>query len=154
MSNTELSLQTGNNHQERVELRNDGGYVYLILEPDQQNKWLYYKWRGFLLTDELVSGYNTILEMLTKEKFTHILADHSSIVGPWNEVNTWLINEWTPRANEAGLKFFAVHTASDLFSNISLELFLNNNTHQRFVSHVFDKLDDARLWLQGQKNHA
>lgn len=120
----------------------------MILEPDHQNHWLYYKWRGFLLMEELQNGYNAILELVEKEKFTALLADHSSIVGPWNEVVEWLANEWTPRANQAGLKHFAIKTANDLFSNISLELFMLDNRNPAYKIQVFEKLPDAQDWLK------
>jgi hypothetical protein len=135
----------------KIELKNEGGYVYLILEADHQNRWLYYRWRGFLLMDELKTGFNKIVELVEQEKLTAVLADHSNIVGPWNEVISWLVAEWTPRANRAGLRHFAIRTASDLFSNISLELFLLDNKAPEYTTKVFDNLDEAKSWL-AQRN--
>ncbi|MCU0448242.1 MAG: STAS/SEC14 domain-containing protein [Bernardetiaceae bacterium] len=135
----------------KLELKNEGGYVYLILEPDHQNKWLYYRWRGFLLMDELKTGFAKVLDLVEKEQFTAVLADHANIVGPWNEVVDWLANEWTPRANQAGLTHLAIRTASDLFSNISLEMFLMDNRSPHYHTKVFESLDDAKHWLRQAK---
>jgi hypothetical protein len=135
-----------------IELTNEGGYVYLSIETDKKNNWIYYKWRGFLLIEELKTGYNKILEVLEKERLDTALADHSNIVGPWNEANEWLVNEWTPRANKSGLRNLAINTAGDLFSNISLELFLINNKQTNYSTQVFDTLEDAKSWLKKIKN--
>ncbi len=135
-----------------IELKNEGGYVYLIIEADRKNDWLYYRWRGFLLIEELKIGYNKILEILEQEKLDTALADHTNIVGPWNEANEWLVAEWTPRANKSGLKNLAINTAGDLFSNISLELFLINNKNTNYSTQVFDTLEDAKNWLKKIKN--
>jgi hypothetical protein len=135
-----------------IELKNSGGYVYLLIEIDKKNDWLYYKWRGFLLLEELQTGYNKILEVLEQEKLANALADHSNIVGPWNEANEWLVAEWTPKANRLGLKNLAINTAGDLFSNISLELFLINNKNTNYSTQVFDTLEDAKNWLKKTQN--
>ncbi len=131
----------------KIELKNEGGYVYLILEPDQQTQCLHYRWRGFLLMDELKTGFTKILELVEQRQMTALLADHANIVGPWNEIIEWLVAEWTPRANKAGLKYFAIHTATDLFSNISLELFLIDNKAPQYTTKVFDNMGDAKSWL-------
>lgn len=141
------NLQVTSNS-ERIELKNEGGYVYLIIETDKVNNWLYYKWRGFLLIEELKKGYAKILEVLENQKLQRALADHANIVGPWNEANEWLVNEWTPKANKLGLKYLAINTAGDLFSNISLELFLINNKNSHYTTQVFDTLEEAKSWLR------
>ncbi|GAB4200278.1 MAG: hypothetical protein OHK0057_04340 [Thermoflexibacter sp.] len=141
------NLQVTSNS-ERIELKNEGGYVYLMIEADKENNWLYYKWRGFLLMEELKKGYNKILEVLESQKLQRALADHANIVGPWNEANEWLVNEWTPKANKLGLKYLAINTAGDLFSNISLELFLINNKNSYYTTQVFDTLEEAKSWLR------
>jgi len=148
MNNLQIILEKTNS----IELKNEGGYVYLVIEVDKKNNWLHYKWRGFLLTEELKIGYNKILEVLEQEKLDTALADHANIVGPWNEANEWLVAEWTPRANKLGLRNLAINTAGDLFSNISLELFLINNKNTNYTTQVFDTLEDAKNWLKKIKN--
>lgn len=146
------NLQLISDNINTIELKNEGGYVYLAIEIDKENSCLYYKWRGFLLIEELKVGYNKILEILERERLEMALADHSQIVGPWNEANEWLVAEWTPRANKVGLRYLAVNTAGDLFSNISLELFLINNKNTNYDTQVFDTLEDAKNWLKKVKN--
>ncbi|MCS6967204.1 MAG: hypothetical protein RMJ44_01890 [Cytophagales bacterium] len=144
MDRTLLSLPSDSDS--FLELKNEGGYVYMCFELDVHRRQLYYKWRGFLLMDELNTGYNKIIELVKQYGFSSLIADHSNIVGPWNEIIDWLIAEWTPQMNKAGLKKMAIVTANDLFSNISLELFLMDNYHAKYEIKVFDTLEDAKLW--------
>ncbi|MCS7019583.1 MAG: hypothetical protein RMJ87_10855 [Cytophagales bacterium] len=130
-----------------LELKNEGGYVYMYFEPDIANHLLYYKWRGFLLIDELNTGYGKIAELVRDYKITSLIADHSNIVGPWNEIIDWLVAEWTPQMNMAGLRKMAIITATDLFSNISLELFLMDNNQAKYEIKVFDTLQEAKQWI-------
>jgi hypothetical protein len=129
-----------------LELKNEGGYVYMFFELDTAKQQLYYKWRGFLLMDELNTGYGTIAEIVREHKITSLVADHSNIVGPWNEIVDWLVSEWTPQMNISGLRKMAIITSTDLFSNISLELFLMDNSHAKYEVKVFDTLQEAKKW--------
>ncbi|WP_448518692.1 hypothetical protein [Rhodoflexus sp.] len=129
-----------------LELKNEGGYVYMFLEPDISLQQLYYKWRGFLLMDELITGYGKIAEVVRTKGIRSLVADHSSIVGPWNEIIDWLVSEWTPQMNEAGLKKMAIISTTDLFANISLELFLMDNSQAKYAIEVFDTLAEAKKW--------
>lgn len=130
-----------------IELKNEGGYVYMLFEPDIPNQQLYYKWRGFLLMDELSTGYGKIADLVREYKITSLIADHSAIVGPWNEIIDWLVSEWTPQMNMAGLRKMAIICSNDLFSNISLELFLMDNSHAKYEVKIFDTVSDAKKWV-------
>jgi hypothetical protein len=129
-----------------LELRNEGGYVYMFFELNIAKQQLYYKWRGFLLMDELSTGYSKIAEIVREHKITSLIADHSNIVGPWNEIVDWLVTEWTPQMNMAGLRKMAIITSTDLFSNICLELFMMDNNHAKYKVKIFDTLQEAKKW--------
>ncbi len=132
-----------------IQLKNTFGSTYLTIEYDAQNQWIFYRWRGFIRAHEIKEGFSKILDVVAETKCSSILGDHSSIVGPWNECNDWLIKEWTPHAVKVGFKYWAIYTGDDLFSNISLELFLLGDRSKIYYwVHVFDGITLAREWLK------
>ena len=131
-------------------VNNEFGSVCLTVEYDEKMQWVFYQWKGFIRMQDIKTGYNKIIEQVEENNAVAVLADHSQIVGPWNEANDWLINDWTPRALQAGMFYWAINTGNDLFSNISLEMFLSKNSQGKYKVQVFEQLSDAKKWLSNR----
>lgn len=130
------------------QLTNALGSVYLTLEYDEKQKWARCSWRGFIRLPEIQEGFDTIINYMNENKCYVLFSDHSGIVGPWNEGNEWLFSDWQPRAIEKGLRYWAINTGDDLFSNISLELFLTKEETEDYMVKVFESSQDAQDWLK------
>ncbi len=128
-------------------VNNEFGSVCLTVEYDEKSQWVFYQWKGFIRMQDIKTGYNKIIEQVAENNAVAVLADHSQIVGPWNEANEWLTFDWTPRAIQAGMFYWAINTGNDLFSNISLEMFLSKNSNGDYKVQVFEQLSDANKWL-------
>jgi hypothetical protein len=131
-------------------INNEFGSVCLTVEYDEKSQWVFYQWKGFIRMQDIKTGYNKIIEQVVENNAVAVLADHSQIVGPWNEANDWLTNDWTPRAIQAGIFYWAINTGNDLFSNISLEMFLNKYSQGQYKVQVFEQLADASKWLSNR----
>jgi len=131
-------------------VNNEFGSVCLTVEYDEKAQWVFYQWKGFIRMQDIKTGYNKIIEQVVENNAVAVLADHSQIVGPWNEANDWLINDWTPRALQAGMFYWAINTGNDLFSNISLEMFLSKNSQGQYKVQVFEQFSDANKWLSNR----
>ncbi len=131
-------------------VNNEFGSVCLTVEYDEKSQWVFYQWKGFIRMQDIKTGYNKIIEQVAENNAIAVLADHSQIVGPWNEANDWLTTDWTPRAIQAGMFYWAINTGNDLFSNISLEMFLSKNSQGKYKVQVFEQLEDATKWLSNR----
>lgn len=130
------------------QLTNSLGSVYLTIEYDEKQKWAHCAWRGFIRLPEIQEGFDAIINFLEEKECYVLFSDHSGIVGPWNEGNEWLFNDWQPRAIEKGLRYWAINTGDDLFSNISLELFLTKEQSKDYMVKVFEDNQSAKDWLK------
>lgn len=130
------------------QLTNALGSVYLKLEFDEKTKCAIVSWRGFIRLPEIKQGFDTIIDFMDKNQCHALFSDHSGIVGPWNEGNEWLFGDWQPRAIKKGLRYWAINTGDDLFSNISLELFLTKEEDRDYVVKVFEDNKSSKDWLE------
>ncbi len=130
------------------QLTNALGSVYLKLEFDEKTKCTIVSWRGFIRLPEIKQGFDTIIDFMDKNQCHALFSDHSGIVGPWNEGNEWLFGDWQPRAIKKGLRYWAINTGDDLFSNISLELFLTKEEERDYVVKVFEDNKSSKEWLK------
>ncbi|WP_291726473.1 hypothetical protein [Bernardetia sp.] len=53
-----------------------------------------------------------------------------------------------PVFKNIGVSKLAIILSSDIFSQISIEQLIEDNTEAEFITHYFDKEDKALLWLQ------
>lgn len=130
------------------QLTNSLGSVYLTIEYNEKQNWTQCTWRGFIRLPEIQEGFNAIIDFLEDKVCFALFSDHSGIVGPWNEGNEWLFSDWQPRALQKGLRYWAINTGDDLFSNISLELFLTKEKSEEYMIKVFEDNQNAQDWLK------
>lgn len=129
----------------RQELRSSLDKVYLTIETDSENRWIFTDWQGYLTADNIKTGAKAYVEALAKSGFSCVLNDTRSVRGPWDHSMDWVINEWAPSAAKAGLKHFAMITTPNSFADGSAANFYAQLT--AFKGQVFDNMSTAREWL-------
>jgi hypothetical protein len=67
-----------------TELVNQLGNVYLTLEYDGDNNWLYTSWVGYQTYHNVVNGAHAILQLLQEHACPFLLNDNRAVVGPWD----------------------------------------------------------------------
>jgi len=128
------------------ELKSSLGRVYLTITTDQENRWIFVDWQGYLTADNIKTGAAAYTAALAKAGFSCVLNDTRSVRGPWDHSMDWVINTWAPNAAQAGLRHFAMVTTPATLAEGSAANFYAQLT--AFQSAVFDNLADARHWLQ------
>jgi hypothetical protein len=85
---------------------------------------------------------------MRKHRVNKILGDDTALPMIYGEDQTWIIENWMPRAFAAGLKFVANKKPNVYWGNVAV-----SRVQRRFPSGLtarsFSNLDDARGWLQG-----
>ncbi|MCC5945614.1 MAG: hypothetical protein JJT94_11820 [Bernardetiaceae bacterium] len=63
------------------------------------------------------------------------------------DTQEWVDTYIQPRALQAGVKYFAYIVSEDLFSQVSIEQTMEENTAQNFTTQYFESEDTAVTWL-------
>ena len=130
----------------RQELRSALGKVYLTIETDADNRWIFTDWQGYLTAENIKTGAQAYTKALADSGFSCVLNDTRSVRGPWDHSMDWVINEWAPNAARAGLRHFAMISTPETLADGSAASFYGQLT--AFQGHVFDNTVDARDWLR------
>ncbi len=130
----------------RQELKNAFGRVFLTIEVDHKNKWVFVDWMGYLTEDNVKTGATAYIEALSKAGFHCVLNDTRLILGGWDHSLGWVLNEWAPKAARAGLKHFAMITTPETFGESTASTFYAKL--KSFQAKVFDDKTRAEEWLR------
>lgn len=128
------------------ELKSSLGKVYLTIETDLENRWIFVDWQGYLTAENIKIGAQAYTDALAASGFCCVLNDTRSVRGPWDHSMDWVINEWAPNAAKAGLKHFALISTPETLADGSAANFYAQLT--AFEAQVFDNMAEAKQWLR------
>ena len=129
----------------KQELTTPLGRVYLAIDTDRANKWVFTDWMGYLTAESIKQGAEAYTAALAKSGFSCVLNDTRSVRGPWDHSMDWVINVWAPNAAKAGLKYFALISNPETLADGSAANFYAQLT--AFHAEVFDNMAAAQKWL-------
>ncbi|MFC7000057.1 hypothetical protein [Rufibacter roseus] len=81
--------------------------------------------------------------------YSCVLNDTSNVVGGWDHSLDWVVNEWSPRAAESGVQYFALITTPESFAEATASDFFSSI--RAFEVRVFQNMVDAKAWLLQQQ---
>jgi len=102
--------------------------------------------RVYLTEDNIKSGAIAYTNALAEAKYNCVLNDTRLILGSWNHSLKWVLNDWAPRASQAGLKHFAMITTPETFAESTASAFYAKL--KSFRAQVFDSKSKAEDWLR------
>lgn len=118
------------------------GRVYLTVETDEVNRWIFTDWKGYLTVDSVQNGATAYTVALANAGFSRVLNDTRAVRGPWDHSMDWVLNVWAPQAAQAGLKYFAMVTSPETLADSSAANFYAQLT--AFHAEVFDTVEAAQ----------
>ncbi|GAB2704733.1 hypothetical protein GCM10011495_15980 [Hymenobacter frigidus] len=121
--------------------------VYLTIEFDEANKWIYTNWIGVLHTEKVIQGCQATLEFLREKPCPLMLNDNREVVGSWNSANDWIAQNWMPQALAMGLKRFAHIVSPGIFGQASAAEMITRVGSQ-FEMRLFEDMEMAKAWLR------
>ena len=122
----------------------NGSCCTLSLEPDG---WLRATWRGFVDTEEALSGAEDYLRSLAGLRNPLLLNDNIALLGPWFDSVEWLERIWLPQARQMGLRHIAHVVQADLLSDI-LTVTLRGGLVSGVEIQIFQQVAEAEAWLR------
>lgn len=102
---------------------------------------------GFVDGEELRRGMNKGVELLLAKGSNKWLAEMSSRKVHTDEDQKWIVDDWTPRAVAAGLRYTAFVLPKSVVSKMSLKRMNQVIAERTLEIGYFDDLEEARRWL-------
>lgn len=88
------------------------------------------------------------LALLKEKSASRWIADASKMEGSFEDSNDWLAEEWTPRAQAAGLKRVVFVVSPDFFNELSTQEYAERNAELESPS--FKTIEEAVSWIKGR----
>jgi len=103
---------------------------------------------GFIAPDEFKTVSNELLNIIETKKVKKQLNDVRKMKVLKPELQEWSLSTWFPKAQKAGLKYFAFVVPEDLFGKASMDG-ANRNVKDTFGIEIqhFNSMDKAKDWL-------
>ena len=123
------------------------------LEFDLEHEYLFASWKGTLSLEQAQFGAMKKLEIIQMKGTRRLMIDQSHIIGTWVHAKEWLLRTWMPQVVSAGLKRLAFIYATDMFGQLSLQLFMEKASG--IECNAFSSIEEAEAWLiQNEENAA
>ena len=130
----------------KTTLTNSFDKVFLTIEFDAANQWIYNNWTGVLPTEKVIQGCQATIDFLRENRCAHMLNDNREIVGSWKSANDWIAAHWMPQVVALGLKRFAHIVSPGIFGQASAEEMVMRVGNQLEIRLVED-VELAKEWL-------
>jgi len=107
------------------------------------------KWKGIYIKDEGFRNIlNEIIKALEKEKVSVIVADAREMKIIAEADRQWIVDEWYPRALEAGFRCQALIVSRDSFNEQALKLIVMKYNDELVKTRYFIAPEDAEEWVR------
>lgn len=102
---------------------------------------------GFVDGEELRTGMDKGIELLAKKRASKWLAEMSQRRVHAEKDQRWIVEDWTPRAAAAGLRYTAFVLPASVVATMSLKRMNQVVAERTLEIRYFDDLGEARRWL-------
>ena len=96
-------------------VRDIGNNPICCVSYDESIPGIFVEWRSYATSTQLLFIHERVLEFLERHHASKILGDVSGLPTVHTEDQKWIIENWMPRAQAAGLRATAAETADGLF---------------------------------------
>jgi hypothetical protein len=136
-----------------TELTNSVGEVYLTLEYDSENHWIYTNWIGYQTQANATEGSEVYLQLMRRYACPYLLNDNRNLTGSWNHTVAWVATEWAVRARNQGVTHFA-HIISPDAMGAGTAKMLHSGLSGYLTMRLFNNMLEAQAWLREAQQEA
>ena len=136
-----------------TELTNGFGQVYLAIDYDAANGWVYHNWMGYQTFTGIIAGADACLYPLRENACAYLLNDNRQVIGPWDHAVEWIVSDWAPRAVAQGLTHFANIVSPESLAALSAES-MALGLGGRLQMRMFSDVAAAQAWLRAAQQDA
>lgn len=104
-------------------------------------------WKQHATRNQLQFVHESILQLLKNHGVSKVLGDDTALPTIHAEDQSWIVENWIPRAVKAGLKAAASKSPNSHFGRVSVNA-VQSKFPSGLVARSFENLDDAKHWIQ------
>jgi hypothetical protein len=104
-------------------------------------------WKQYATQNQLRFIHENLLTLIRRHRVCKILGDDTALPTIPTEDQTWIVENWMPRAIGSGLKFAASKTPESYFGKLSIRS-IQSVVPPGLEFRSFERLQDAQAWLQ------
>ncbi len=105
------------------------------------------KWKGlFMHTEQLQQIFDKIIEVLKAKQVSKAILDIRKMKVISGADQLWIINNWCPRAIDAGFKRQALVITTDSFSEVAFKNIVRHYNHDKIRTAYFTGIKEAYNW--------
>jgi hypothetical protein len=128
-------------------VRNIANNPICCVSYDESIPGIFVEWRSYATSAQLRFIHERVLELLEQHHASKILGDVSGLPTVHTEDQKWIIENWMPRAQAAGLRATAAKRPTANFGRLAVST-LHSAMPAKVAVRSFNRLDDARRWLE------
>jgi hypothetical protein len=128
-------------------LRNPKDNPICRLSYDERARCVTVVWRKFATSVQLRFVHEILLEMLRQHGARKILGDDADLPVVHAEDQRWIVEDWLPRAKEAGLEAVATSQSHTFFGKLSIAS-VQFKLAKEIAIRVFPNIHLAHAWLR------
>lgn len=105
------------------------------------------EWKIYTEGEEYRAIVESSLNLMKQKRGTRYLVDARQL-GPIRQIDqTWMNNEWFPRAFAAGLRSTAIVSPKAAVARLSVKQLMGKINNVNYYTAYFDDIEAARQWL-------
>ena len=104
-------------------------------------------WKRYATSTQLRFVHENIIDLLRKHGLTKIIGDDTDLPTIHQEDQSWIVNNWMPRAVSAGLRAAANKVPAAHFGRISVDS-VKSAMSSNILMCSFEDIDEARKWIR------
>jgi hypothetical protein len=128
-------------------VRDIGNNPICCVSYDESIPGIFVEWRSYANSTQLRFIHERMLELLERHHASKILGDVSGLPTVHTEDQKWIIENWVPRAQAAGLRATAAKRPTAYFGRLAVSA-LHAAMPADVAVRSFNRLDEARRWLE------
>lgn len=118
---------------------------------DEDLKAIISQWKAYSEGEIYRAAMDKGLDLLKQKKCGKVLVDSRLLRVVNQDDQKWTIENWTPRALAAGLRYSAFLIPKSALAQMSLKRMVNNFQGFSVENAYFDNVEEAREWLRSKK---
>lgn len=130
-----------------LNLSNAAGRIFVTLEYDAANHWVYANWIGDQTYIGLVAGTEACLRLLHDNNCSCLFNDNRHVLSPWDNAHNWPATGWASHALAQGLTHLAHLVRPTSLISTGTEV-LQEHRGKQLQLRAFAETAAAQQWLR------